>query len=96
MPFSHRGRVLSTVGGVFRLGNVVGPLVAAGVIGGDPRWDLLGVGAILGVVIIAVDSLRDDVVRVLKRSGSENCRRPRPGSCGRFSSSGSPAQTAIA
>ncbi len=31
--------------------------LAAGVIGGDPRWDLLGVGAILGVVIIAADEI---------------------------------------
>lgn len=31
--------------------------LAAGVIGGDPRWDLLGVGAILGVGIILVDEI---------------------------------------
>jgi putative OPT family oligopeptide transporter len=31
--------------------------LAAGVIGGDPRWDLLGIGAILGVVIIAIDEI---------------------------------------
>ncbi len=31
--------------------------LAAGVLGGDPRWDLLGYGAILGVGIILVDEI---------------------------------------
>lgn len=31
--------------------------LAEGVLGGDPRWDLLGYGAILGIVVIAVDEI---------------------------------------
>lgn len=38
--------------------------LAVGVIGGDPRWDLLGYGAILGVVIIAIDEI---LVRATKK-----------------------------
>lgn len=58
--FGFNGGPPATVAGTEPLGAPQATLIstlAAGVLGGDPRWDLIGVGAILGVVIIAVDEI---------------------------------------
>ena len=58
--FGFAGGPPATVSGTEMLAAPQATLIsslAAGVIGGDPRWDLIGIGAILGVVIIAVDEI---------------------------------------
>lgn len=58
--FGFAGGPPATVSGTETLAAPQATLIsslAAGVIGGDPRWDLIGIGAILGVVIIAVDEI---------------------------------------
>ncbi|MDP3495852.1 MAG: oligopeptide transporter, OPT family [Hyphomonadaceae bacterium] len=58
--FGFQGGPPATVAGTETLGAPQATLISAlavGVIGGDPRWDLIGIGAILGVVIIAVDEV---------------------------------------
>jgi MFS family permease len=48
VPITHRARALSTLGGVMRIGQFVGPLLAAGIV----HW--LGLEAAFGVGIVAV------------------------------------------
>jgi putative OPT family oligopeptide transporter len=58
--FGFQGGPPATVEGTETLGAPQATLIstlAVGVIGGDPRWDLIGIGAILGVVIIAIDEV---------------------------------------
>ena len=58
--FGFNGGPPATVAGTEPLAAPQATLIsslAAGVIGGDPRWDLIGIGAILGVGIIAVDEI---------------------------------------
>jgi len=58
--FGFEGGPPATVAGTETLPAPQATLIsslAVGVIGGDPRWDLIGIGAILGVVIIAVDEI---------------------------------------
>jgi putative OPT family oligopeptide transporter len=58
--FGFNGGPPATVAGTQPLGAPQATLIstlAAGVLGGDPRWDLIGYGAILGVVIIAIDEI---------------------------------------
>ena len=58
--FGFQGGPPATVEGTETLGAPQATLIsslAVGVIGGDPRWDLIGIGAILGVVIIAIDEI---------------------------------------
>lgn len=58
--FGFNGGPPATVAGTQPLGAPQATLIstlAAGVLGGDPRWDLIGYGAILGVVIIAIDEM---------------------------------------
>ena len=65
--FGFAGGPAATVAGTEPLGAPQATLIrslAEGVIGGDPRWDLLGYGAILGVGIILVDEI---LARVTKR-----------------------------
>lgn len=61
IPLRYRARALSTLGGTFRVGYVVGPLVASWVIG---RWDLdaafvfaSGMSAIAALVTLALPDL---------------------------------------
>ena len=58
--FGFAGGPAATVSGTEPLPAPQATLIsslAAGVLGGDPRWDLLGYGAILGVGIILVDEI---------------------------------------
>jgi len=58
--FGFQGGPPATVAGTEPLGAPQATLIsslAVGVIGGDPRWDLIGIGAIVGVVIIAIDEV---------------------------------------
>ncbi len=65
--FGFEGGPPATVSGTETLSAPQATLIsslAVGVIGGDPRWDLLGYGALLGVVIIAVDEI---LTRITKK-----------------------------
>lgn len=65
--FGFQGGPPATVAGTETLGAPQATLIsslAVGVIGGDPRWDLIGIGAIVGVVIITIDEV---LARVTKR-----------------------------
>jgi len=58
--FGFEGGPPATVSGTETLGAPQATLIsslAVGVVGGDPRWDLIGLGALLGIVIIAVDEI---------------------------------------
>lgn len=58
--FGFQGGPPATVEGTETLGAPQATLISSladGVIGGDPRWDLIGIGAIVGVVIITIDEV---------------------------------------
>ena len=58
--FGFQGGPPAAVEGTETLGAPQATLISAlaeGVIGGDPRWDLIGIGAIVGVVIITIDEI---------------------------------------
>ncbi len=60
VAFGFQGGPPAAVAGTETLGAPQATLIsslAVGVIGGDPRWDLIGIGVIVGVVIIAIDEV---------------------------------------